>query len=65
MRGSSAKRAKSICGVHLLAGAVKEDYGAGPKMGHVSCRYVLPGVQNGPSPVYEPEGAMRGREDLR
>jgi hypothetical protein len=35
--GLSAKRARSIiCGVHLLAGAVKEDYGAGPKMVHVT-----------------------------
>jgi hypothetical protein len=57
MRGLSAKRARSICGVHLLAGAVKEDYEAGPKMAHVTadtCCQVWGawGVQqNGPSPV--------------
>jgi hypothetical protein len=50
MRGLSAKRARSICGVQLLAGAVKEDYGAGPKMGHVTCRHVLPGVGSMGSP---------------
>jgi hypothetical protein len=33
-----------------LAGAVKEDYGAGPKMGHMTCRHVLPGVGSMGSP---------------
>jgi hypothetical protein len=50
--GLSAKRARSICSVHLLAGAVKEDYGAGPKMGHVTCRHVLPGVGSMGSPEW-------------
>jgi hypothetical protein len=31
MTGFHRKRARSICGVHFLAGAVKEDYEAGPK----------------------------------
>jgi hypothetical protein len=52
MRGLSAKRARSICGVHLLAGAVKEDYGAGPKRGHVTYRHVLPGVVSMGSPEW-------------
>jgi hypothetical protein len=30
--------------VHLLASAVKKDYGAGQKMGHVTFKHVLPGV---------------------
>jgi hypothetical protein len=50
MRSLSAKRTRCICGVHLLAGAVKEDYGAGPKMGYVMCRHVLPGVGSMGSP---------------
>jgi hypothetical protein len=50
MRGLSAKLARSICGVHLLVDTVKEDYGAGPKMGHVACRHVLPGVGSMGSP---------------
>jgi hypothetical protein len=52
IRGLSAKRARSICGVHLLAGTVKEDYGAGPKMGLVTCRHVLPGVGSMGSPEW-------------
>jgi hypothetical protein len=52
IRGLSAKRARSICGVHLLVGAVKEDYGAGSKMGHVTCRPVLPGVGSMGSPEW-------------
>ena len=31
-RSLSVKRARSICSMHLLAGAVKEDYEAGLKM---------------------------------
>jgi hypothetical protein len=63
MRGLSAKRARSICGVHLLAGAVKEDYGAGPNMGHVTYQvWGAWGVQNSPSPVYEPEAPPRGTD---
>jgi hypothetical protein len=67
MRGLSAKRARSICGVHLLAGAVKEDYGAGPKMAHVTadtCCQVWGawGVQDGPSTVYEPDAPPRGTD---
>jgi hypothetical protein len=33
-----------------LAGAVKEDYGAGLKMGHAACTHVLPGVGSMGSP---------------
>jgi hypothetical protein len=67
MRGLSAKRARSICDVHLLAGAVKEDYGAGPKMAHViadTCCQVWGawGVQNGPSTVYEPDAPPGGTD---
>jgi hypothetical protein len=50
IRGLSAKRARSICSVLLLAGAVKEDYGAGSKMGNVTCIHVLPGVESKGSP---------------
>jgi hypothetical protein len=60
MRGLSAKRARSLCGVHLLAGAVKEDYGAGPKMVHVTADTW--GVQDGPSTVYEPDDPPRGTD---
>jgi hypothetical protein len=45
IRGLSAKRARSICGVHLLAGTVKEDYGAGSKI-------VLPDVGSMGSPEW-------------
>jgi hypothetical protein len=67
MRGLSAKRVRSVCGVHLVAGAVKEDYGAGPKMAHVTadtCRQVWGawGVQDGPSTVYEPDAPPRGTD---
>jgi hypothetical protein len=67
MRGLSVKRARSICGVHLLAGAVKEDYVAGPKMAHVTadtCCQVWGawGVQDGPSTVNEPNAPPRGTD---
>ena len=50
-RSLSVKRARSICSMHLLAGAVKEDYEAGLKMVHVTCRHVMPSVGSMESPV--------------
>jgi hypothetical protein len=76
MKGLSAKRARSICGVHLLAGAVKEDYGVvwsedgacdvqtrAARCGeHGESIMVRPLCTNRMLPL---EGPMRGREDLR
>jgi hypothetical protein len=46
MRGLSAKRARSICDVHLLPGAAR------PKMEHVTCKHVRPGVGSMRSPKW-------------
>jgi hypothetical protein len=48
--------------VHLLAGAMKKDYGAGTKMVQ---KRAARRVQNGSSPVYEPDAPPSRGTDAR